>query len=78
MVGSTQGEPPWTVTYSGWCWVSWYSDIDVVYQEKELPPSFAVNPSAWLNDLVGDADDIEMPIIVKQKMEANEEKSSVA
>jgi hypothetical protein len=39
-------------------------DIDEVYQE-ELPPSFAVDPGAGLNDLVGDADDIEMPIIVK-------------
>jgi hypothetical protein len=40
-------------------------DIDEVYQEEELPPSFAVDPGAGLNDLVGDADDIEMPIIVK-------------
>jgi hypothetical protein len=40
---------------------------DDVYQEEELPPSFIVDPSAGLNDLVGDADNIEMPVIVKQK-----------
>jgi hypothetical protein len=42
-------------------------DVDEVYQEEELSPSFAVDPGAGLDDLVGDADDIEMPIIVKQK-----------
>jgi hypothetical protein len=41
-------------------------DIDEVYQEEELPPSFVVDPGAWLKDLVGDADDIEM-LVVKQK-----------
>jgi hypothetical protein len=41
-------------------------DIDGVYQEKELPPSFVVNPSVGLDDLVGDADDIEM-LVVKRK-----------
>jgi hypothetical protein len=41
-------------------------DVDEVYQEEELPPSFIVDSGAWLDDLVGDADDIEMPI-VKQK-----------
>jgi hypothetical protein len=41
-------------------------DIDEVYQEEKLPPSFFVNPSAGLDDQVGDADDIEMPV-VKQK-----------
>jgi hypothetical protein len=33
-------------------------DVDEVYQEEELPPSFIVNPDAGLNDLVGDDDDI--------------------
>jgi hypothetical protein len=42
-------------------------DVDEVYQEEELPPSFIVDPGAELDDLVGDADDIEMPIVVKQK-----------
>jgi hypothetical protein len=41
-------------------------DVDEVYQEEELPPSFVVDPGAGLDDLLGDADDIEMPI-VKQK-----------
>jgi hypothetical protein len=40
---------------------------DDVYQEEELPPSFVIDPGAGLDDLVGDADDIEMPVIVKQK-----------
>jgi hypothetical protein len=40
---------------------------DDFYQEEELPPSFIVDPGAGLDDLVGDADDIEMPVIVKQK-----------
>jgi hypothetical protein len=31
-----------------------------------LPHSFVVDPGAGLDDLVGDADDIEMPV-VKQK-----------
>jgi hypothetical protein len=39
--------------------------IDEVYQEEELTPSFIIDPGAGLNDLVGDADDIEMPIVVK-------------
>jgi hypothetical protein len=38
---------------------------DEVYQEEELPPSFIIDPSARLDDLVGDADDKEMPIVVK-------------
>jgi hypothetical protein len=33
-------------------------DVDEVYQEEELPPSFIVDPDAGLNDLVGDDDDI--------------------
>jgi hypothetical protein len=42
-------------------------DVDEVYQEEELSASFIVDPGVGLSDLVGDADDIEMPIIVKQK-----------
>jgi hypothetical protein len=42
-------------------------DIDEVYQEEELSPSFTINPGAGLDDLVRDADDIEMPIVVKRK-----------
>jgi hypothetical protein len=34
--------------------------IDEVYQEEELPTSFVANPGAELDDLVGDADDIQM------------------
>jgi hypothetical protein len=41
-------------------------DIDEVYQEEELLVSFIVDPGAGLDDLVGDADDIQMPV-VKQK-----------
>jgi hypothetical protein len=55
------------VTYSGWCWVSWYSDVDEIYEEEELPTSFIVDPDAGLDDLVEDVDDIEMPVVVKQK-----------
>jgi hypothetical protein len=54
------------------------NDINKVYQKEELPPSFIVNPGAGLNDLVGDADGIEMHVIVKQKMETNKEKSLIA
>jgi hypothetical protein len=42
-------------------------DVDEVYEEEELPPSFVVDPDVRLDDLVGDADDIEMPIVVKRK-----------
>jgi hypothetical protein len=34
---------------------------------EELPPSFIVDPGARLDDLVEDADDIKMPVVVKQK-----------
>jgi hypothetical protein len=44
-----------------------HDDIDEVYQEEELPPSFVVDCGAGLSDLLGDADDIEMPVVVKQK-----------
>jgi hypothetical protein len=40
-------------------------DIDRVYQEEELPTSFIVELGGGLDDLVGDADDIQM--FVKQK-----------
>jgi hypothetical protein len=49
-------------------------DVDEVYQEEELAPSFIVNPGAGLNDLVGDADDIEMSVIVKQKWKPTKKK----
>jgi hypothetical protein len=42
-------------------------DIDEVYQEEELPPSFIIDPSVGVDDLVGVADDIEMHVVVKQK-----------
>jgi hypothetical protein len=42
-------------------------DVDEVYQEEELPPSFIIDHDAGLDDLVGDDDDIEMSVIVKQK-----------
>jgi hypothetical protein len=42
-------------------------DVDKVYQEGELPPSFIIDPGAGLDDLEGDADDIEMLVVVKQK-----------
>jgi hypothetical protein len=41
-------------------------DVVEVYQEEESPPSFIIDPGAGLDDLVGDADDIEMPIVVKR------------
>jgi hypothetical protein len=40
-------------------------NIDEVYQEEELAPSFIVDPGAGLDDLVRDVDDIEMLVIVK-------------
>jgi hypothetical protein len=42
-------------------------NVDEVYQEEELPPSFIIDPGVGLDDLVGDADAIEMPVVVKQK-----------
>jgi hypothetical protein len=39
---------------------------DGVYQKEELPASFIIDPGAGLDDLVGDADDIQMSV-VKQK-----------
>jgi hypothetical protein len=40
-------------------------DVDEVYQEEELSASFIIDPDVGFNDLVGDADDIQMH--VKQK-----------
>jgi hypothetical protein len=40
-------------------------DVDEVYHEDELPPSFIIDLGAGCNDLVGDADDIEMHVVVK-------------
>jgi hypothetical protein len=42
-------------------------DIDEVYQEEELSASFIVEPTEGLNDLVGDADDIQMSVKRKWK-----------
>jgi hypothetical protein len=41
-------------------------DVDDVYQEEELSPSFVIDPGAGLDDLVRDADDIEM-VVMKRK-----------
>jgi hypothetical protein len=49
-------------------------DVVEVYQEEELPPSFIIDPGAGLDDLVGDADDIEMPVVVKQKQKPRKKK----
>jgi hypothetical protein len=38
-------------------------DIDEVYQEEELPTSFVVDIGAGLDDLVGDTNDIQMPVV---------------
>jgi hypothetical protein len=53
-------------------------DIDEVYQEEELPPSFVINHGVGLDDLVGDADDIEMSVVVKPKREPIKKKNYVA
>jgi hypothetical protein len=42
-------------------------DVDEVYQEEELPSSFVVEPSARLNNLDGDAIDIQMHVNQKWK-----------
>jgi hypothetical protein len=55
------------IIYFRWCWVSWYSDIDEVYQEEELIASFVVDPGAGLDDLVGDADDIQISMKQNRK-----------
>jgi hypothetical protein len=49
-------------------------DIDEVYQEEELSPSFAADPGAGFDDLVGDANDIEMPVVVKRKRKPTKKK----
>jgi hypothetical protein len=43
------------------------NDVDEVDQEEELPPSFIIDPGEGLDDLVRDADDIEMHVTVKRK-----------
>jgi hypothetical protein len=69
MVGSTQGEPrewlhtPGDAGYHDTPTLD--DDVDEVYQEEELSPSFVIDPGAGLDDLVGDADDIKMPVVVK-------------
>jgi hypothetical protein len=47
--------------------------VDEVYQEGELAFCFFVNPGVGLDDLVGDTDDIERPV-VKQKWKPIKEK----
>jgi hypothetical protein len=42
-------------------------DIDEVYQEEELSTSFIINPSAGLDDLVGDVDDIQMHVVKRKR-----------
>jgi hypothetical protein len=49
-------------------------DVDEDYQEEELPPSFVVDAAAGLDDLVGDANDIEMSFVVKQKRKSIKKK----
>jgi hypothetical protein len=46
---------------------------DEVYQEEELPPSFVIDLGVGIKDLVGDTDDIEMPV-VKQKWKSIKKK----
>jgi hypothetical protein len=41
-------------------------DVDEVYEEKELPPSFIPDPGAGLDDLVGDGDDVEMSVVKRK------------
>jgi hypothetical protein len=50
-------------------------DVDEVYQEEELSSSFIIDPGAGLDDLVGDADDIEM-LVVKRKWKPIKKKVS--
>jgi hypothetical protein len=42
-------------------------NADKVYQEEELPPSFIINPGAGLDDFVGDANDIEVPVVKRKR-----------
>jgi hypothetical protein len=52
-------------------------DIDEIYQEEELPPSFVIDHGAGLDNLVGHTDDVG-DAHCEAKMETNKEKSSVA
>jgi hypothetical protein len=38
-------------------------DVDEVYQEEELPASFIIDLGVGLDDLVGESDDIQMPVV---------------
>jgi hypothetical protein len=49
-------------------------DVDEVYQEEELPPSFVVDLGAGLDDLEGDADDMEILVVVKRKWKSIKKK----
>jgi hypothetical protein len=42
-------------------------DVDEIYQEEELSASFVVDPGAGLDDLVGDADDIQMSVVKRKQ-----------
>jgi hypothetical protein len=37
-------------------------DVDAVYQEEELSSSFVIEPGAGHDDLVGDTNDIQIPV----------------
>jgi hypothetical protein len=39
-----------------------------------LPPSFVIDPGVGLDDLEGDADDIEMLVVVKRKRKSIKKK----
>jgi hypothetical protein len=49
-------------------------DVDEVYQEEKLPPSSTIDSGAGLDDLVGDVDDIEMPVVMKRKRKPTKKK----
>jgi hypothetical protein len=42
-------------------------DIDKVYQKEKLSPSFVIDPGAGLDDLVGDVNDVEMPVVKRKQ-----------
>jgi hypothetical protein len=49
--------------------------VDEFYQEEELPASFVVEPGLGLDDLVGDADDIQT--LEKRKWKPMKKKSTM-
>jgi hypothetical protein len=58
-VGSSQGEPHGTFTYSLHCWLSILRlPADEVYQEEELSTTFTIDEGVALSSLIGDRDDI--------------------